>query len=70
MVANAVAMAGATMRARAENMPTQIAPQLTAAAGDEDRCAAILADWVESYLVECSASFAGIAATIRKRINK
>ncbi len=66
-VVRATSSAGATVRTHAETMPHRLAPQLSAAAGDEDRCRAILTDWVETFLNECSAAFSGIAASVRKR---
>ncbi|HWH85044.1 MAG TPA: hypothetical protein VNU71_22695 [Burkholderiaceae bacterium] len=66
-IVDASATAGALVRSRAENMPDSIAPQLTAAAGDEDRCRAILAAWVDDFLSECSQAFASIASAARQR---
>jgi hypothetical protein len=67
-VADAAATAGAVLRARAENMPYVLSPQLAAASGgDEERCRAILVAWVESFLEECSAAMAGIAAAVKVR---
>jgi hypothetical protein len=66
-VAQAAATAGAAIRSRAENMPDLLTPRLAAAAGgDEGRCRAILAEWVETYLSDCAAEFAKIAAAVRK----
>ena len=66
-VVRATSTAGATVRATAETMPHRLAPQLSSAAGDEDRCRAILTEWVEQFLTECSASFASIASAVRKK---
>jgi phage terminase Nu1 subunit (DNA packaging protein) len=66
LVAEAVASAGAAIRSRAENMPDILTPRLAAAAGgDEDRCRAILTEWVASYLNDCAAEFARMAATAK-----
>jgi hypothetical protein len=66
-VAQAASTAGAAIRSRAENMPDMLTPRLAAAVGgDEGRCRAILAEWVETYLSDCSAEFARIAAAVRK----
>lgn len=67
-VAEAASAAGAVLRARAENMPYVLSPQLAAASGgDEERCRAILIAWVESFLTECSSAMAGIAAAVKGR---
>jgi hypothetical protein len=65
-VAEAAATAGTSLRTRAENMPDMLTPRLAGAAGgDEDRCRAILAEWVEGFLSDCAAEFARIAAAVK-----
>lgn len=67
-VADAAAAAGAVLRARAENMPYVLSPQLAAVSGgDEERCRAILVAWVESFLTECSTAMSAIAAAVKAR---
>jgi hypothetical protein len=67
-VADAASAAGAVLRARAENMPYILSPQLAAASGgDEERCRAILVAWVEGFLAECATAMAGIAAAVKVR---
>jgi hypothetical protein len=61
-LAAAAANAGATIRSHAENMPDILSPRLAVVSGgDEDRCRAILTEWVEAYLGECSAAFVKMA---------
>lgn len=67
-VAAAAASAGAVIRARAENMPYILSPQLAAAVGgDEERCRGILVAWVETFLADCSSAMAAIAASAKPR---
>jgi hypothetical protein len=66
-VSTAAATAGLVIRSYIESMPDQLGPRFAALGGDEERCRALLIDWLDGFVSVCAAAFAECAETARKQ---